>query len=286
MFQPYSGNYIDYRYHLEDGTELKFFTKYAVKIIDYGRSYYEGNDEYFDKLDSDPVCDDLDKSGFNYLTMCDNYYYICTRSLNVSHDLKALKNILDSQKPCMKEIFGWDDTRRTYKHKLIYHYTYGTPTVYGRVDDEYKEGCINNVTDAHKFLLDKMKQEPHPEPYSIGGTMHVYYDGRPMRFNDSTSSHIPIGYSPVNDPKVYFIWGESYSYRDNSILWKKPNRVNRGDRVFNMKSGISLSNVTEVWKKLYSEDFTSFKIFSEDKILVTDDHVFNPAKTYLVFLVR
>ena len=92
LFTPYGNDkYIEYTYHLEDGTDLRFSTIFAVKIIDYGRSYYEGNDKYFMKLDHECGTKELQSIGFDYHYMCDDYY-ICSRKLNVSSKLCSFRN--------------------------------------------------------------------------------------------------------------------------------------------------------------------------------------------------
>ena len=104
LYEPDIGKYIDYKYILNDGTIVHFKSKYIVKIIDYGRSFF--NDQtnsditgssrnIYKTISGIENCNDnygiKDNTGFqNMEPDLGEFYYISSSTRNISHDLRLL----------------------------------------------------------------------------------------------------------------------------------------------------------------------------------------------------
>jgi hypothetical protein len=175
LYEPIKGSYIQYHYHYENHT-VTFKSKYIVKIIDYGRSYFldepPPRDMYLDLCDSD-VCPSCGKyNGYTFLGK-HNSYHISSQTRNMSHDLRLL------------DMLGRYPIYNDYLYNLIqatiYNEHFGTPEVTVKND-----WSIGNVNDA-KEHLEQLMQLPffkRNETYSGNkmGDLHIYKDGTPMKF--------------------------------------------------------------------------------------------------------
>lgn len=79
------------RMSYQDGTDrIEFNTRFIVKIIDYGRCFFKGNDKFFDVMDT--KCPDaIDRKigfGFTDPSLTEQNYFMSSRLLNISHDLR------------------------------------------------------------------------------------------------------------------------------------------------------------------------------------------------------
>ena len=103
LYEPAAGKCIQYHYHV--GSEVvKFKSRYIVKIIDYGRSFYKNQSQPHssatDVLKEVCVIDDCneddeecgDKSGFRYLTntLKKSDFFMSSSEYNPSADLRLL----------------------------------------------------------------------------------------------------------------------------------------------------------------------------------------------------
>ena len=163
LYKPVDGKYIQYHYHLPDGTVVSFKSRYIVKIIDYGRSYVDGSMEDYKQIcrikECKPKCG-VEK-GFFYKA-----HYINSSLLSKSHDLRLLlllKGIADIPIP-LKSIID----------KVIYISMYGTPSI-SRIGYPNR---INNVMDAERLLRDMVL-----DPAEIGKNT-VYHDGSYTKLGD------------------------------------------------------------------------------------------------------
>jgi len=55
IYEPVKGKYIKYNYHQSDGTVIHFYLPYIVKIIDYGRSFFDNGNVNSKKI-YDKIC--------------------------------------------------------------------------------------------------------------------------------------------------------------------------------------------------------------------------------------
>jgi len=190
IYEPIQNKYIQYYYHSMDEENYpitEFKSRFIVKIIDYGRAYF--NDKTTNSLQIyNEVCNTPDCGG----TACgvDNGYkrlvperypgsrsYIISQKRNISHDLRLLNFIKQSNYPVCPEL------KTTLDH-LNYETPHGT-----RENENDNPEQINNVHDAFAALdqiihMDKWKKV-NDHMYSKMnkiGDLHIYEDGRPMEF--------------------------------------------------------------------------------------------------------
>jgi hypothetical protein len=104
LYEPSNGKYIQYHYHLLDGTIITFRCPFIPKIIDYGRSYFKtdslSSTRIFEYIKSYSECQPRNgyKFGFQWFQPEDEYFIISQKK-NESHDLRLLvtiKHIFDS----------------------------------------------------------------------------------------------------------------------------------------------------------------------------------------------
>lgn len=174
LYKPYlDKKYIEMHYHFNDGKIITFPTEHIVKIIDYGRSYFNNKDAkidsqmVFDNICANykaPECMETTKNKNSYATMevCGEtagiqtgeyalkfgrFHYITPNKKNISHDLRLVNiphfnTFIQRLKPSGNE---WN--------KLIvgYESQFGTRE---RINTDFmtKNYEINNVTNMADFL--------------------------------------------------------------------------------------------------------------------------------------
>lgn len=193
LYKPVDGKYIEFHYHLRDGTIINFKSQYIVKIIDYGRCFLNNKGglnsvSYYTSIcakDINAECNQNgetcgNESGYGWLepVMEDWNYYISSTKSNPSHDLRLLNDL--------KDRMPWDDepfksSTRINNHmnnilsSVVYTGKYGTPPVVGN----FKK--IEDVTDAEAFIrraIEDPGQAKANDAYYAGmeklGDLHVY----------------------------------------------------------------------------------------------------------------
>jgi hypothetical protein len=201
LYKPVAGKYIEFHYHLPDGSIINFKSQYIVKIIDYGRCFLDkkgfNSVSYYDDIckkfgapacNQDPeVCGD--ESGYGWLQppLEEDAYYISSTLNNRSHDLRLL-NDLKLQIPWHDEPFKSSTRIRNHMKYILlsveYTGKYGTPPVVGKKDFKKTE----DVTDAEAFIkravMDPEQKAANDDYYKgMGklGDMHIYGD-KPMEY--------------------------------------------------------------------------------------------------------
>lgn len=198
VYEPVAGKHIEYHYHL-DGEDIIFNSPYIAKIIDYGRCYF--NDQENDSVSGNshkfnielcnvckPNCGN--RNGFGWLafdkTRLRNSYHISSRVNNPSHDLRLLSMIGSN-------VTGMNTSFSKFMKKVVY----GKNMMKG--DEQYGTKAnpvsgvptkINNVTDAFielKTLVNhpdrKKDNATNYYTYDKLGELHIYGDGKtPMRY--------------------------------------------------------------------------------------------------------
>lgn len=107
LYKPDENGYIKYHYELNDGTITSFRSSYVVKIIDYGRSFFNDVGEISSKDIQNELCREdecIDKCGdevgFQFMNpvttriQLQQDYFINSSIVNVSHDLRGLTSVL------------------------------------------------------------------------------------------------------------------------------------------------------------------------------------------------
>jgi len=98
LYEPVKGKYIQYNYHQSDGSTIVFYSPYIVKIIDYGRSFFDNGNvnsrKIYDKIctvnECKPECGAYAGLGWLHPTP---ELFISSSQKNESHDLRLVKNI-------------------------------------------------------------------------------------------------------------------------------------------------------------------------------------------------
>jgi hypothetical protein len=158
LFTPFNeGEYIEFNYHHKNKI-VKFYSPFIVKIIDYGRSYFNNGEistsdilnDYICKLDvCEPSCGKNVGYGIirgNYSdskgnknknnSLADTKDKITTNQPNVSADLRFMHVVDDQFKFFMK-----------YGYNVVFKYTYVTTE-----NEKHEPFVINNVADAFTAL--------------------------------------------------------------------------------------------------------------------------------------
>ena len=201
LYEPVKKKYIQYHYHGDGGT-ITFKCHYIAKIIDYGRSYFfesgtKNSTRAYDEICAQPECDPScgDGRGFAYLKGENNRSFIMASQPNVSHDLRLLDLLLRNM-PAYAGLNALSKTLETVQFGPAAaksssdlgssKISKGTREIR---DSGAGQGKINNVQDAYvairKLMLEKMKEKDYESIYTGHqklGDLHVYLDGRPMRF--------------------------------------------------------------------------------------------------------
>ena len=216
IYKPFgesSNKYITYHYHLSDTKIITFKSKYLVKIIDYGRSFFDDNNGISSKdINSNlcrlPECNNIlilkdeddeeieientcgESVGFSWLYdepgNYDNHYITSIRR-NISHDLRLLIMI--------NKRIKINDTDDKYENKFtetflkilkmtVYQKETGTPERMEKIQDK-----ILNVNDAfHIFdrmintnIAKNINNKYYNNVSENGGNLHIYTD-KPMQF--------------------------------------------------------------------------------------------------------
>lgn len=175
-------SHIEYVYHVSAVETVKFKSKYMVKIIDYGRSFFPNAKKYHNNLcktvECNPDCgEDVGYGFMNKAGTLRDQYYIWSNVHNQSHDLRLLKLINEKIK---QHKIAEIDTQYAFLNKIIYRDMYGTP-------EKMTSGLptkIHNVSDA--FARIKSMVLFNDALYATSsqlGVLHIYLDNTtPMRF--------------------------------------------------------------------------------------------------------
>jgi hypothetical protein len=203
LYKPQEHGYLTYHYHTSgETTPITFHSQYIVKIIDYGRCFYKYNDirnsdTFYTKLCNAPSCQP--KCGRNYghvyvgLNTPEKDHYINLRKKNASHDLRFANSVT---KMIDSHYVSWLTKYKTMNkdflkilRKVYYNANYGTPENLNitHYNEEVKQ--ITNIIQFKNALQSLMKKNfgmsnflPTDVDYTKLGDLHIYDDGRPMRY--------------------------------------------------------------------------------------------------------
>jgi len=206
--------YIKMIYHYKDGETVEFLTTDIIKIIDYGRCYFDDKEANVSSKDMLDIVLDFDKTpdckgdgvSFGYQFLNDEFpdigsnYYISSNKRNKSHDLRMVQNIYDDLVP-MKYKEARNPASKYPISQLLknvfenYEDYYGTPEVIKNTANQ-----IQNVEDMHLALKnliqnDRSFQEENDKFYKDKiqmGEFHVWLNG---------DTHKPVEYISTNSTK-------------------------------------------------------------------------------------
>lgn len=202
MYEPVVGKYIEYHYYMNglNSAPISFKSRYMLKIIDYGRSYF--NDTYKDvnakNVYEQEICPQADCNtpdsgvcgkyvGFGWLEKLGarpkKQFYISAQQRNMSHDLIPLTRLKENNSA--PRVNNLTPELTTLVEKVIFTDYYGTK-------DNAAKGYprrINNVNDAALAIIAYVSipafKRKNEEVYSGKdklGDLHVYMGGASMEF--------------------------------------------------------------------------------------------------------
>ena len=154
VYEPFPGHAVQYTYHI-GANVVTFRTRYAPKIIDYGRSHIKNFD--FSGLKKD-ACNTR-RCGF-WGIKCGFYHYHTTysniKNRNVSQDLRLLKNLPAPLESISSRIhFGETLPEARAKYSTLEIESMGFPA------------RINNVMDALRAIMEKLPSNNLPFDYQV-----------------------------------------------------------------------------------------------------------------------
>ncbi len=199
LYIPVQNKYIQYHYHNMDSSITSFKSKYLVKIIDYGRSYFKDDSWNVDSKKAQwAVCNEPDCNtsvtgkcgenvGYTWLfpenpNLSNNFLTSWRR--NISHDLRLLDILLKNYGNLISQI---NPGLMTILQKIIFNEFYGTQELVA----SGLPGHIHNVMDAYIQLQEltisseivSASEGLYADPtFSKLGDLHIYSDGRSMEY--------------------------------------------------------------------------------------------------------
>jgi len=204
LYEPVKGKYIQYNYHQADGSTIVFFSPYVVKIIDYGRSFFDNGNvnsrKIYEKICTVNACkpDCGSSSGLAWLNPTSEFF-ISSSQKNESHDLRLVKTIQINMEHILN-IVHTKPSEATFVetdkilNKIAYgsgihekdHLEFGTRENL-KVNSKKK---IYNVTSLYKELKKAIEmpsvsaenQKNYSRFSNLFGSFHIYHDGRPMKY--------------------------------------------------------------------------------------------------------
>lgn len=201
VFHPVPGKYIEYHYHFENGTEVNFKSSYILKIIDYGRCYYNPTNNLLSPTQIHNnlciTCPSTNACGKNtgldwinptgiFGTDKDSFYINSSKS-NQSHDIRLIGYIKTYIIPKFK--FSVDFFKKYKSYKKYNNFEL--------IPELKKTGLpkkINNVSDCERELrhiislpeLKSLNDNKYSDPNKKLGDLHIYtYENKQMKFEPS-----------------------------------------------------------------------------------------------------
>jgi hypothetical protein len=233
-YKPYAGkNYIQMNYHSLDGSIVSFPSEYIMKIIDYGRNYFDNGQTNTEQILKTKICNSrlcspdcgenygysIIKGNINEPSL--DFYDIFPNIPNQSMDLR----FLHSFKNFISQITGY---------KVTFLTTYGTPENLTRGIPNRK---INNIHDA-KYVFEhldpawKIKiDKKYDSTWTKAAVMNIYQDGRDYEFIQeailppSPSASIPIPSPAIVIPSAPYISSPRASTKSQSLSPPNPGNV-------------------------------------------------------------
>jgi hypothetical protein len=201
LYKPYEGKkYIQMRYHLLSGRIIEFPSEYIVKIIDYGRNYFDNGMTNTKKIIKDYICgNDLcdpecgAKVGYNVIQGNEYnpntvYHWIFPNNKNISHDLIFAVNFYEYLiQYNIFDAFVYGNTEisnNSPSSSYSQFFQSGTPEKLG--GDSRNIYNIVNLRDSLEAFMDGWNGQIMNQKYNIiwkkKAIMDIYEDQRPYTF--------------------------------------------------------------------------------------------------------
>jgi hypothetical protein len=186
LYKPYDGKqYILMKYH--NGTNyFEFKSEYIVKIIDYGRNYFNNGKrttkEIAEYICNSQHCQPYCGIDLGYASVATNmtnpsaWNWINPAEPNMSHDLRAVKKYSDTY---------LNDPDYSFGVPIEYQKSHGTPENLSTNPDK-----IYNIYQMKERLENIMASKPnyydnkYDNTWTMAATMEIFDDGRDYIFNN------------------------------------------------------------------------------------------------------
>ena len=196
LYKPYEGNkYIQMRYHLLSGRIIEFPSEYIVKIIDYGRNYFDNGITNSKTIIKNYVCNNKicePSCGFysGYAVIQGNEYYqhrdfhwIFPNKKNISHDLRLAVYFYYYLKQInmFNNFFYSDRVINGAESTMLY----GTAEKLGGDDYENIYNIVNfrESLESHIDVWNGQEMKiKYDATWQKKATMDIYEDKRPYTF--------------------------------------------------------------------------------------------------------
>jgi hypothetical protein len=173
LYTPNEYKYVYYHYHFDDGLVVSFKSKYIVKIIDYGRSFFKKNNHELGN--SYNIYEHFKQkcSGMNYGFFVSSRHNLLPYQKNESYDLRLI-GILKDNNDITVPTFLSDFFNKVTQYQI-------EKTTSGLPNDN------NNVHDAATELINivKDRKQSHDKYYedldtmmSKFGDLHIFMNGK------------------------------------------------------------------------------------------------------------
>jgi len=157
LYQLESNSCIQYNYTLPNGTLISFKSKYVVKIIDYGRSYFNNSQKIYDHVCANSNCPRCGYfNGFAYLKTIND----------IKEDLRPLRIIYAHIIHKLNIQFSDSDYESLFMHSYLS--VLNTDSIYIILNDLIKKNNSSN--------------DRYNRRSKIIGELNIYSDGRPLLF--------------------------------------------------------------------------------------------------------
>jgi len=211
--------YIYYYYHLPDGTTTSFKSQYLVKLIDYGRSFFDdpsnpsvfGNSARLYNLICETCRECGSSEGYQWFRTTRNTQYIHSQKSNASHDLRLLN---DLREDASDKLIPTNSEISLFLNKVVYYNIYDSKYGTNEKKDAFDESSyydsffgvskINTVRDAFRELNRIIKLPNYTSGTKINhknelyegkfnwGELHIYTD-RPIEYINRSNLTESIG---------------------------------------------------------------------------------------------
>lgn len=192
IYEPVKGKVIRYNYHINQTQTITFYSPYIVKIIDYGRSYFDdgtiNSKIIYDKVCTISECNQSMKTcgktkGYYWLNPTNNKYNLVSTQKNISYDLRLLYLVLNNY---YFESFGVNKTGLSQLKNILYYQNMGFVN-----ETQSQHKIINNVNDIFnilKILILKPQNKVNNDNQAnkdLIGDFHIYSDNiTPIKFEE------------------------------------------------------------------------------------------------------
>ena len=206
LYEPQPNSYIEYHYHMTDGTTTSFKSKYLVKIIDYGRCFFQNL--RIEKMNSRVIYEKICQAetecggtmaekncgrGYGYQLLNEEYYpgflhYISSQKPNQSHDLRLLRIIQVTFAKKHDQYFLYNKDLGNIIRSVYYETDMGT-SIRESVSSKYIVNVVYAFFHLNRVIRIEQNKKINDARHSGMkklGNLHIYANGsKPLLFEET-----------------------------------------------------------------------------------------------------